>query len=82
MSMTDHAVSRLCDQVMRSVSRCGITADDAEIACKIMREEIKSFLFDDKYDDERKLVLTGNQTLAVQSLTVECVRRIMLERAA
>ena len=83
---SDRAVASLCDTVMRAVVKAGAVRSfdqDGDLAIKIMREELKSFLFDAKYADERALVVErGNQQLAVASLVAECVQRIIAERRA
>jgi hypothetical protein len=78
----EQTVSLLCQHVMRAVASTGaVRSEDAELACRIMREELKSFLFAGKYADERAVAMTGNSNLAVASLKAECVRRILAERA-
>lgn len=78
-----NAVQATAEQLMRAVVNSGAirSADqDADLACRIMREELKAFLFDAKYADERALTLTSGSGLAMMSLTAECVRRILAER--
>jgi hypothetical protein len=47
-----------------------------------MREELKAFLFGEKYADERALTLTGGSGLAMASLAAECIKRILAEKTA
>ena len=77
-------IARLANTLMRAVVNSGAirSADqDAGIAIKIMREELKAFIADEKYADERAIIATGAEHLAFASLTAECVRRIVAERA-
>lgn len=83
----DHTISDLATSLMTAVVRSGCmrTGQDADygLGAKIMREELKAFICadSDKYVDERALALTGGHGLAMASLTAECIRRILAERA-
>lgn len=83
MATTD-TVSRLSDNLMRAVVRSDAVRlgndGDITLAVSVMREELKAFLFDARYADERHCVLTGNQQIAVGSLYTTCVSRILQER--
>lgn len=77
-------IANLADTLMRSVvnSGCIRSADqDAAIAVKIMREELKAFIAGDKYADERAIIQTGGHHIAFASLTTECIKRILAERS-
>jgi hypothetical protein len=53
---------------------------DIAVAVRVLREEVKAFLFDPKYEDERQLALTSGSGLAMASLTATCIQRIVAER--
>jgi hypothetical protein len=80
------ALTQTCTNLMRAVVRSGAVRDcDANLATRVMREELKAFLTANtdpsgKYADERELVMTGQSGLAMASLTAECIRRILAER--
>jgi hypothetical protein len=77
-------IAALADKLMRAVVNSGAirSADqDADLAVRVMREELKAFIAGEKYADERALVST-NSALAFGSLTAECIRRIAVERAS
>lgn len=79
--MNDQALKQTADQLMRAVVNSGaVRHQDADLACRIMREELKAFLFEPKYADERALTLTGGTGLAMASISAECIRRILAER--
>lgn len=81
--MNDSTVTATANQLMRAVVATGaVRSQDADLACAVMREELKAFLFGDKYADERALTLTGQSGLAFASLVAECTKRIVAERAA
>lgn len=83
MTHTD-PIARLANTLMRSVIATNAirSADqDGEVAVRIMREELKAFLTAEKYADERAIVATGGEHLALASLTAECIRRIVAERS-
>ena len=84
------AITETCNNLMRAVARSGCIREgrtaDYTLGARIMREELKAFLFadqdqTDKYSDERALTLTGQSGLAMSSLVAECIRRILGERA-
>lgn len=84
-----HAVTQLADTLMRAVVASGaVREEDADIACKIMRAEMKAFLMPsedpaNKYQPARELAQTGlpgAAGLAMASLTAECIKRILEER--
>jgi hypothetical protein len=80
------AVDSTANALMTAVARTGAVRQgnegDLDVAVKVMREELKAFLTEPKYADERSLTLTGGQGLAMASLVAECTRRILAERAA
>lgn len=87
-AMTDRTITALADTLMRAVVRSGAMRTDTPhheadvaLAVSIMREELKAFLFDAKYADERALAMVGQDNLALQSLAAECVSRLVKERA-
>ena len=56
--MTDTNVTAVAGQLMRAVVRSGaIRQQDAAVAARIMREELKALLFGEKYADERALIV-------------------------
>lgn len=70
-------IARLCNSLMRAVVNTGaVNESNSELACRVMREELKAFITDDKYADERALVETGGHNLAMASLVASCVARI------
>ena len=76
-------IAAVADRLMRAVARTGCAKpEDAELATRIMREELKEFLAGPKYADERALVMTapGRESLAFASLVTECARRIVAEK--
>lgn len=80
--MNEATVTQTAQTLMRAVVATGaVRAQDADLACKVMREELKAFLFGDKYADERALTLTGQGGLAMASLAATCAQRIIAERA-
>lgn len=75
-------IACLANTLMRSVVNSGaVSTANADVAVRIMREELKAFIADDKYADERALVQTGGEHLAMASLTTECVSRILADRS-
>lgn len=72
----------LSERLMQAVARSGLVSpDDAQLACTVMREELKAFVCGGpKYADERYLVLTGADKLAWASLVAEVLRRITAEK--
>lgn len=84
--MNDAALKATADQLMRAVVNSGAirrgNEADISLGSRIMREELKAFLFEPKYADERALTLGAGSSLAMASLTAECIRRIVAERAA
>jgi hydroxyethylthiazole kinase-like sugar kinase family protein len=86
--MNDSTVKNLADDLMRGVIATGcVRSADADVACRVMREEMKAMLFADmdpagKYANERAIALTGGHGLAMASLVTECARRILAERSA
>lgn len=86
--MNDQALKQTADSLMRAVVNSGAIRrgndSDITLGSKVMREELKSFLYadDPKYDDERELTKTGQSGLAMMSLTAECIRRVIAERTA
>lgn len=87
----DRTITALGTQLMTAVVRSGCIRHgnqaDIELASKVMREELKSFVIadmdtDGKYADERALALTGGHGLAMASVVAECIRRILAERNA
>lgn len=82
MTASETNIASTAKSLMQAVVRSGaVRSQDADVACRVMREELKSFLFGEKYADERALTLTGGSQLAFASLTTECVRRILQERS-
>lgn len=86
--VTDSTITALCSALMRAVVASGaVRSEDAELACRVMREETKRFVLppetgEDSYAAERELILSGgNQRLALASLAATCVQRILAERA-
>lgn len=81
------SITQTANSLMRAVANTGCirSADqDAEVAVRVMREELKSFLTldDAKYADERALVQGAGPTgLAFASLVAECAKRILAERS-
>lgn len=82
MDLTPETVGALLsERLMRAVAESGLVKPaDADLACRIMREELKTFIAGPKYADERYLVLTGQAQLAWGSLVVEVLRRISAEK--
>jgi hypothetical protein len=74
-------IAAVADRLMRAVAATGvIKPDDADIACRVMREELKEFIAGDKYADERALLSSpGGEQLAFASLVATCVSRILVE---
>jgi hypothetical protein len=81
---TDRTIKNLAEGLMKAVVRMGVVRkgfdNDYTVAVRVMREELKAFLFDTKYTDERELVKTGGHNLAMASVVAECGRRILAER--
>ena len=81
---TERNVKNLAEGLMKAVARMGVIRrgfdNDYTVAARVMREELKAFLFDAKYTDERELVKTGGHNLAMASVVAECGRRILAER--
>jgi hypothetical protein len=79
------AVDQTANALMVAVARTGCVRQgneaDLDVAVKVMREELKAFLTDDKYASERAVTLTGGQSLAMASLVVNCTSRILAERS-
>jgi hypothetical protein len=79
----DTTIKALADRLMRAVVATGaVRKEDAELACAVMREELKEFLTGPRYADERELAKTGGDALAFASLVTACAARIVAERAA
>jgi len=85
--MTD-PVAGVANALMRAVARTKFIRHgtdhydaDVDVACRVIREELKAFLLSPQYADERAIVMTGGHSLAFASLAAECVRRIAAERA-
>jgi hypothetical protein len=79
------AVTALAEQLMRAV----VAADcirhgnesDINLAMTVMRGELKAFLTDARYADERALAQSpAGHRLAFASLVAACVARIATER--
>ena len=86
----DRVLQSIADPLMRAVVRSGCirlgNEADITLGSKVMREELKLLLCKDhdtegKYADERALAMTAGSGLAMASLTAECIRRIIAERA-
>lgn len=73
-------VTQLADALMRAVVASGaVTESKVEVACAIMREELKAFVFGPTYADERELAVTGRHHIAFAALVAACVNRIAKE---
>lgn len=88
MTNPEANVATLGRSLMQAVvnSGCIRSADqDAALAVRVMREELKAFLNlegGERYADERALIETGGQALAWASLVARTVARITEEREA
>lgn len=73
---SDTAVA-LANHVMRAVIASGAVTDGKiDLAVAVMRREVKAFLFEPRYADERELALGGRQALALASVVATCVAEI------
>jgi len=77
-------IANLATALMRAVVASGAVRNDpgndnTAAAIRIMREELKAFIADTKYANERSIVETGGHQLAFASLAAECVRRLAVE---
>ena len=83
---TSDPISRLGYMLMRAVVNSGAaTSENADMVVAILRAEMKKFIIPGedatgKYADERALILTGSEGLAMASLAAECIRLIIQER--
>ena len=86
MTKAEKAIDTLANRVMMAVIQSGCIRDahedaDIDVAIKVMREELKLFLFDPKYGNERALIMNGTiNHLGTATLVTECVKRITQER--
>lgn len=76
-------IKSLADRLMRAVVGAGVVRpQDIDVALRVMREELKLFLVGEKYADERELAHSpAGSSLAFASLSAECARRVVTERA-
>jgi hypothetical protein len=73
----DSTVTALAGALMRAVVRSGVvTSAKVDVAIRVMRAELKAFLTEARYADERALALTGGHQLAMKSLVAACIAEI------
>jgi hypothetical protein len=80
-----NSVAALSNQLMRAVVASGCirrgVESDLSLGVEVMRAELKAFLTEERYADERALALSpGGHQLAFASLVAACVARIAGER--
>ena len=75
--MTD--VKQFCNEIMKGVVETGVvTEDNGQVACDVMKAEVKEFLFGDKYKEERECILNGevHEGYVTSLLIAECANLI------
>lgn len=76
-------IERLCESVMRGVAASGVlkNAPEAELdrACELMKAEVRLFLFDISYADERAAILARSvsETTVVATIVLNVVEQIL-----
>jgi hypothetical protein len=82
MIITSTRVDSLCNAVMHGVAGAYTNKAElsarAEAACEIMRDEVKAFIFDERYASERACVLAGSLSdrWVVAAIVANCIARI------
>lgn len=83
--MNEQSIKALGTKLMEAVvaSGCIRTPEqDAALAIRVMREELKALIdpHSGRYAEERQLARQGAAGLAMASLSLTCVERILAER--
>lgn len=80
----DKALDDVCQTVMRGVAASGVIRatrgedDNVALATRVMREEIKAFLTEPRYHDQRQALVDSDSMsgIVLATLVLTCVERI------